>query len=88
MFIFFEYLDILRNCFIHNKNCNFLYPNNFTGALFKNLIRFSIDLTLDTFNLKQFVLSDYILVVKDKYSRMADITISPLVWLISKLATK
>ena len=79
MFIFCEYLEIVRNCFIHNKNCNFLYPNNFTGALLKNLRRFSIDLTLETFNLKQFVLSEYMVVVKDKYSRIADIIISPFV---------
>ena len=49
---------------------------------------FSIDLTPVTFNFEQLVLSIYILVVKDKYSRMADIKISPSFWVKSKLATK
>lgn len=75
--IFSEYLGIVRNCLIHNKYCNLLLPSNFTGALCKNLIMFSLDLTLVTFNFEQLVLSMCIAVVNDKYSRIADNSTSP-----------
>jgi len=77
--MFLSYLGIVRNCFIHNKYCNFLFPNNFIGALCIKFIIFSIDLTLVTFNFEQLFLSTYIAVVKDKYLRIAHITVSPCV---------
>jgi hypothetical protein len=79
MFIFFAYLGIVRSCLIQSIYSSFLLPNNLTGALLRNLITFSIDLTLETFNLKQLFLSLEIIGVRDKYLRIADTNISPLV---------
>ena len=74
--ILLEYLGIVRSCLIHNKYCNFLFPSSLVGAFCKNLIIFSTDLTLETFNLKLFSLSTETLEEIDKYLRIAKINIS------------
>ena len=81
------YLGIWRSSLSHNKYCKFLWPINFTGAFCINLITSSTDLTLETFNLKQLVLSLWTFWVKDKYLAIAKIKLDSLDCAISKLTT-